>query len=86
VLSNGKVLIAGGQSSFGILSSAEIYDPVSSTFAATGNLNTARICHTATLLNDGTVLIAGGETNGVTALATAELYNPGTGTFTAIAI
>ena len=48
-------------------------------FAPTGNMTTARTGHTATLLNDGTVLVAGGDTTG----KTAELYNPATGTFTA---
>jgi Galactose oxidase, central domain len=50
-------------------------------FVLTGSLNTARIQHTATLLNNGTVLMAGGQTNGGAVLASAELYNPATGTF-----
>jgi multimeric flavodoxin WrbA len=57
---NGMVLIAGGQGSGGALASAELYNPTTGTFAATGSLNTARLYHTATLLNNGTVLIAGG--------------------------
>jgi Big-like domain-containing protein/galactose oxidase-like protein len=50
-------------------------------FVLTGSLNTARQQHTATLLNNGMVLIAGG-TGSSAFLASAELYNPGTGTFT----
>ena len=51
-------------------------------FRATAEMTTARSSHTATLLNDGKVLVAGGlDANGV-ALATAELYDPASGTFT----
>ena len=48
------------------------------TFAATGSMATARFGHTATLLPDGRVLIAGGNVG-----TCAELYDPSTGTFTA---
>jgi len=86
-LNNGEVLVAGGRNrvQFG-LNSAELYKPASGTFSSTGNLNTGRLNATATLLQNGDVLIAGGEEyNGTTdvCLASAELYNPGAGTFTA---
>ena len=52
----------------------------SGTWAPTGNLNIARGSHTATLLLDGRVLVAGGYGfSGI--LASAELYDPGTGTW-----
>ncbi len=78
LLSNGKVLIAGGVLS----SSAELYNPATGTFTATGSMVVARSNHMATLLSNGQVLIAGG-TVGSGYLSEAELYNPATGTFTA---
>ena len=60
MLPNGKVLVAGGVNFSGYLTSAELYDPASGTWTATGSLNTARDNHTATLLPNGKVLVAGG--------------------------
>lgn len=53
------------------------------TFVPTGRMNIARAHHSATLLNNGKVLIAGGTTeDGLTKVVRAELYDPATGTFT----
>ncbi len=53
------------------------------TFDNTGSLNTARARHSATLLQNGKILVAGGVTSGNTAIASAELYDPANGTWTA---
>jgi galactose oxidase-like protein len=84
VLPSGKVLISGGDDCFFneyynygscLLSSAEVYDPGSGTFAATGNMSVTRVSHTATLLANGKVLVTGGHD------ASAELYDPSSGAF-----
>jgi hypothetical protein len=85
LLLNGKVLIAGGgfaDDSKSVSASAELYDPATGAFTPTGSMTTPRTLHTATLLPDGRVLIAGGQNTGNQFLATAELYDPSTGTFT----
>jgi hypothetical protein len=51
LLQNGKVLVAAGYNSIdGVLTTAELYDPASGAWTATGNLATARRFHTPTLL------------------------------------
>ena len=80
LLPNGKVLVTGGYNDIdGYLASAELYDPAANggvgAWSPTGPLGTARVNHTATLLQNGKVLVAGGS-NSSGALASAKLYDP----------
>lgn len=90
-LADGKVLVTGGLSGSSAagpgLASAELYDPQKKTWTATDGLVAPRWNHSAALLPDGTVLVAGGSTvrsgRTTTALRSAERYNPTTGKWTA---
>jgi hypothetical protein len=77
LLANGKVLVAGGGAG------NELFDPVTGTFAPTGDMITPRNLHTATRLGDGTVLVTGGI-NDNAFLSSAELFDPANGSFTAV--
>ncbi len=88
LLPDGKVLIAGGNTGDtwngfnGYVAQAELYDWNTGTFTPTGALSVVRSNHTATLLPNGQVMIAGGR--GITRdLSSVELYTPSTGQFTA---
>ena len=84
LLTNGMVLIAGGYTPDNyesglppeLTSDTELYDPASDTWSVPGNLNDYRAGHTATLLTNGQVLVAGGG------YSIAELYDPVTGVWT----
>lgn len=96
LLDDGRVLVAGGGAAGGFgfpgfdpaTPTAEIFDPASNAFVSTGAMGTARYGHTATRLPNGQVLIVGGfgsvpipSSGASTALATAELYDPTSGSF-----
>ena len=90
LLTNGKVLFAGGEP-IGRVADAELYDPATRTFVATGSMASRRVWHSLTLLPNGMVLAAGGETESCSGsgcwfagtLATAELYDPAAAVFVA---
>jgi len=82
-LSNGNVVVAGGENNNGVVASTEVYSPTTSSWTASGNLNTARSNASALLLANGSVLVAGGCVSnclGATT-ATAEIYNSTNGTW-----
>src|SRR5262245_3067457 len=86
LLLNGKVLITGGQDSTSgtlrlELASAELFDPDTETFTRIGDMTMPRRFHSATLLPDGRVLIAGGDGYVRRTPRTAEIYDPSTETF-----
>ena len=90
LLTNGYVLVTGGVSNFsgpGLSRTALLYNPTNSTWTATGPMHYPRYGHTATLLGDGTVLVAGGigtnlpNTN-LAEILPAEVYNPITSNWT----
>jgi hypothetical protein len=95
LLPDGRVLFAGAfrlaPASLPVANTAELYDPVRGATVPTGNMAAPHWGHTATVLPDGKVLIAGGlasQNSGEgyeflsTVGRTAEIYDPATGTFT----
>ena len=88
LLNNGKVLVAGGDCATidcgYAVSGSESYDAVADVWTPKAKMKTPRFSHTATLLANGKVLVAGGYTKSMSvqpSLATAELYDPATNTW-----
>ena len=85
LLSDGRVLITGGLVPVGggpvtvDVATSEIFDPVSGSFTAGPAMNVARFNHSAISLDDGRVLILGGNR-----LKSAEVYDPAGNTFTPV--
>ena len=87
-LPDGRVLVAGGRDDDPIHSSAEIFDPGTNTFssAGIGSMGTERVGAVAAPLPDGRVLVAGGSNATSPALASAEVFDPKTNTFSSAGI
>jgi hypothetical protein len=77
-LADGRVLLVGGRDQSAVLASAELYDRGIGEFSDAGVLAQARDDPTATVLHDGSVLVAGGyaDSGQTIALASAELWRP----------
>jgi hypothetical protein len=78
-LAGGKVLVAGGVPNSGewaALSGAELYDPATGAWAAAAPMEIPRVHHTAVLLQDGSVLVAGGSPRTLTELYTSPPFPP----------
>ena len=79
VLSDGTVLIAGGENASGISATLERFDPTANSFTLAGALSTVRSHHAAAVLDDGRVLIIGGW-DGAAPLASVDVFDAATGT------
>ena len=85
LLQNGEVLVTGGlgvNGVYSVLASAELYDPKRGKWSVTGSMSVVRTAFTATLLQNGEVLVTGGTDYAIHCYATAELYDPSTGQWT----
>ena len=93
LLPDGRVLVAGGYDIQGGIeanveggmgrTTAELYNPDTGRWTATRSMTVPRAGHTATLLSDGRVLVAGGDRGEMDGGRSAELYDPGSGRWTA---
>src|SRR5439155_24169902 len=84
LLTNGQVLVAGGAMYDGVnwvkIASAELYDPATGRWTATGAMRSRRSVHTATLLPNGRVLVVGGTDSPTN----SELYDPALGSWSLV--
>ena len=88
LLANGQVLVVGGRTAYdangclAVTAKAEIYNPATGTWTATGAMRGARHEMNATRLASGKVLVVGGATASMDALNSTEIYDPTAKTFT----
>lgn len=85
-LHDGRVLVAGGDNYSGSIDALELFDPATETFLPAGFMSTPRSTHTATLLLDGRVLLAGGGADLIClpVAQSAELFDPSSMTMTSV--
>src|SRR4030095_6069589 len=81
-LTDGRVIVIGGQNQAGTVSEAEMIDPEHATVSVIATLPVGRFNHTATLLPDGRVFIIGGS-NAKGPLNSTEIFDPQTAQFSA---
>jgi N-acetylneuraminic acid mutarotase len=81
LLSDGRVLVAGGSDDYHMVAATELYDPASRSWSIVGRMEVPRSGHTATLLPDGTVLVTGGYDDRSRILASTEIFDPDSGTW-----
>jgi len=82
-LNNNNVLVTAGYSPTGLTASTALFNTQTKTWSTTGNINDPRALHGNAIvkLNDGTIMIAGGEGPDVTDISSVEIYNPASGTW-----
>ena len=85
MLSNGSILIVGGEAGNGALQSTEIFGTDGSISSA-APMYAARSRHFAVLLSDGRVLVGGGITSGGGTTNTAEIYDSSANTWTPVGV
>jgi MYXO-CTERM domain-containing protein len=78
LLTDGSVLVTGGEGGFGVLASSERWSPAVGTWIPVASMTFQRAHHTATALPDGRVLVTGGVMDFGAPLDTAEIYDPAT--------
>ena len=88
LLSNGSVLIAGGDDGSGtdtsVLASAEVFDPATGQWSEAGSMSQPRQGHSLVALDNGTALVAGGDA-GDDPFQSVEIYDPASGTWSGAA-
>jgi N-acetylneuraminic acid mutarotase len=88
VLSDGRILVAGGQTNAGVYTNtAELYDPTSGSWSSAGAMAHGRYLAAAARLGNGRVLVAGGDRAGNcgAAIGTADIYDPATNAWSSAA-